>query len=56
MDRMTKGKFRHMPALDNDRLTGMVSIGDVLKLHIDTQCQHIHQLEASIAELQLMTV
>jgi CBS domain-containing protein len=54
MERMTKGKFRHMPVLDNDRLAGLVSIGDVLKLHIDTQHEHIRQLEASIAELQLM--
>jgi CBS domain-containing protein len=54
MDRMTKGKFRHMPVLDNNRLAGLISIGDVLKLHIDTQHEHIRQLEASIAELQLM--
>jgi len=54
MERMTQGKFRHMPVLDNDRLAGLVSIGDVLKLHIDTQHEHIRQLEASIAELQLM--
>ena len=26
IDRMTKGKFRHMPVLDNDRLAGMISI------------------------------
>ena len=32
IDRMTKGKFRHMPVLDNDRLAGMISIGDVLKV------------------------
>src|SRR5262245_37948024 len=28
MDRMTKGKFRHMPVLDKDRLVGLVSLGD----------------------------
>jgi CBS domain-containing protein len=54
MERMTKGKFRHMPVLDKNRLAGLVSIGDVLKLHIDTQHERIRQLEASIAELQLM--
>jgi CBS domain-containing protein len=54
MERMTKGKFRHMPVLDKDRLAGLVSIGDVLKLHIDTQGEHIRHLEASIAELQVM--
>ena len=54
IDRMTKGKFRHMPALENDRLAGMVSIGDVLKWHIDTIRDHIHQLEASIAEFDMI--
>src|SRR5215472_9081769 len=35
MERMTQGKFRHMPVLDNDRPAGMVSIRDVLKFHIN---------------------
>jgi CBS domain-containing protein len=54
MDRMTKGRFRHMPVLDNGRIAGLVSIGDVLKLHIETLGEQVHQLETSIAELQLM--
>ena len=54
MDRMTKGKFRHMPVLDKDRLAGMVSIGDVLKQNIEMIRDHIHQLEASFTELNLM--
>ena len=48
MDRMTKGRFRHMPVLDNDRLAGMISIGDVLKRHIETIREHVHQLEVSM--------
>jgi CBS domain-containing protein len=54
IDRMTKGKFRHMPVLDNDRLAGMISIGDVLKWYIETIRDHIHQLEASIADFDMM--
>ena len=54
IDRMTKGKFRHMPVLENDRLAGMVSIGDILKWHIDTIRDHIHQLETSIAEFDMI--
>ena len=54
IDRMTKGKFRHMPVLDNDRLAGMISIGDVLKWYIDTIRDHIHQLEVSIADFDMM--
>jgi CBS domain-containing protein len=31
MERMTSGKFRHMPVLRQSRLAGIVSIGDVVK-------------------------
>lgn len=31
MERMTTGKFRHVPVLDQERLVGIVSIGDVVK-------------------------
>ncbi|GLK81345.1 CBS domain-containing protein [Methylopila turkensis] len=31
MDRMTEGKFRHVPIVDGRRLVGMISIGDLVK-------------------------
>ncbi|MFY9840345.1 MAG: CBS domain-containing protein [Xanthobacteraceae bacterium] len=31
MERMTEGKFRHVPVVEQGRLTGIVSIGDVVK-------------------------
>jgi predicted transcriptional regulator len=54
MERMTKGKFRHMPVVDKDRLAGLISIGDALKWQIETIREHLHQLDLTIAELNLM--
>jgi CBS domain-containing protein len=34
MERMTEGKFRHMPVLDKGELIGLVSIGDVVKQRV----------------------
>ena len=31
MERMTAGKFRHMPVVEQGRLVGVVSIGDIVK-------------------------
>jgi CBS domain-containing protein len=54
MDRMTKGKFRHMPVLDKDRLAGLISIGDVLKRNIEMIREHTQQLEATLAAFAMM--
>jgi CBS domain-containing protein len=35
MERMTAGKFRHMPVVANGRLVGLVSIGDVVKQRVE---------------------
>lgn len=32
---MTKRRIRHLPVIDNDRLTGFVSIGDLVKHRIE---------------------
>ena len=38
MERMTAGKFRHMPVVDQGRLVGVVSIGDIVK-------HRLHEME-----------
>jgi CBS domain-containing protein len=35
MDRMTTGKFRHIPVVEQGKLIGIVSIGDVVKNRIE---------------------
>ncbi len=34
MERMTAGKFRHLPVVDQGRVTGIVSIGDAVKYRL----------------------
>jgi len=34
MERMTQGKFRHLPVVEQDKLAGIISIGDVVKYRL----------------------
>ena len=34
MERMSDGRFRHMPVIEDGRLTGVISIGDVVNARI----------------------
>jgi len=45
MDRMTAGKFRHLPVVDQGRLVGMISIGDVVK-------HRVHEMERDAAQMR----
>lgn len=46
---MTDKRFRHLPVIADDRLLGVLSIGDVVKALLDEQAFRIEQLEMYIA-------
>lgn len=45
---MTERRFRHLPILDDKRLVGIISIGDVIKAQRDTYRGEIDSLETQI--------
>ena len=48
LSRMTEGRFRHMPVVENAALIGMVSIGDVVKAQLAVLAMEKDALEGMI--------
>ena len=50
MELMTDLRIRHLPGLEDGQITGIVSIGDVVKAVISNQASMIEHLEAYIGQ------
>ena len=50
MGAMTAGRFRHVPVVDGGNLTGIISIGDVVKARIDELATEAQQLVGYIRD------
>ncbi|HEX2256405.1 MAG TPA: CBS domain-containing protein [Afifellaceae bacterium] len=49
MQKMTEGRFRHIPVVEDGRLAGIVSIGDVVKRRIEEVEREAAQMREYIA-------
>lgn len=49
MARMTRGRFRHLPVVENGELSGIISIGDVVKARIEAVEREAEDMRAYIA-------
>ena len=49
MEMMTEKKVRHLPVVDDGRVVGMISIGDLVEAIIADQQEEIQQLESYIS-------
>jgi CBS domain-containing protein len=49
MTLMTNSRVRHLPVIQGDELSGIVSIGDVVKARLGEQAQQVDSLAAYVA-------
>ncbi|MEQ8816616.1 MAG: CBS domain-containing protein [Thalassobaculum sp.] len=49
MEMMTTGRFRHVPVVDDGRVAGMISIGDVVKWRLEEAQEEVRQMAAYVA-------
>jgi len=59
MERMTAGKFRHLPVVDQGRLVGVISIGDVVKFRVEEiegETEALKDISISIAPGEFVAI
>ena len=49
MERMTQGRFRHMPVVEGRQLVGFISIGDVVKHRVEEYAHEVESLREYVA-------
>ena len=49
MEKMTAGRFRHLPVIEDGELLGIISIGDVVKRKIEQAVRDAEELKRYIA-------
>jgi CBS domain-containing protein len=48
LKKMTEGRFRHMPVVENDRMIGIITLGDVVKAQLTQLAMEKDALEGMI--------
>jgi CBS domain-containing protein len=48
LQKMTDGRFRHMPVMEGDEMVGLISIGDVVKVRLSELATEVDALEGMI--------